>query len=97
MYGHVVTVHERRPAGWLDARRKNADRRRLARSVWPEQSEDLSLVDPQVQVVEGHDVAGLFLRPSTRSIVLGQTVGFQDSAHRRHALIGGSTIDGCEY
>ena len=49
------------PAGRRDRGRQHADRRRLARAVWPEQAEDLARGDLEVDALHRLDVAGVRL------------------------------------
>jgi hypothetical protein len=52
--GHDVDPSdERSPSCWYHPRREDADGGRLTRSVRSEQAEDLSPVDPQIEIDEG--------------------------------------------
>ena len=53
----VEAGHGRAPGVGLEQRGQDPDRRRLARAVGPEQTEDGALGDLEVDAVEGADLA----------------------------------------
>jgi len=72
---------ERPPARRADEVEEDADRRRLARAVGPEESEHLALADLEIQLV---DAAGL-------PVALGQSLGSDDrlghAVHLRRLIV----------
>src|SRR4029077_4981221 len=61
LLGDVVAREARAAAGWRDGRGEDADGRRLTRSVWPEQAEDLAGVHVEVDALYRLDASGVCL------------------------------------
>ncbi len=68
-----MPIHAHLAAGGIDDPANDADQRRLARTVWPEQGEDFAAVDGQVHAFEGGE-PGL--------IGFGQPADADDGFHR---------------
>ncbi len=89
----VGAADERRPRRRANARRENADRRRLAGAVGSEQAEELALVHREIESLERDDLGA---GPGARRRRHGRTAGPADPRHRSRAAPlrrGGRGID----
>ena len=77
---HVVAAQSRAAAGRGDGGREHADRRRLAGAIRTEQAEHLTVLDVEVDALDGFHAAG---------ICLAQAAHF-DTCHGSRLLLAGA-------
>jgi hypothetical protein len=79
--GDVHTGHVRGPRGDREQRREHLDHGGLARAVWPEEPEDLAVLDPQV------DAAHRLDHPRPAAVVLDQRLGLHRRGRARSRVV----------